>query len=371
MAAIQHPYDAAPEHRSAPAFVAGSGGRVRANGEGVPGLTTRVLRAPLTVKLLGANLLIAVAAIVVAVAAESRLGPHPDLLWLLGATLAVALVANVLLVSIALRPLRSLIESAERVRGGALDTRWSSSRVADRDLLRLGTTLNGLLDELVAERARLRELAAEVISAGDRERERIARELHDSTAQRVAALVLHLGAVLNDGSNERLRGRLTPAKQLADEVLEELRTMAHVMHPRVLHDLGLPHALNMLARETSTAASAVETDVELPPARLPIAVESVLYRVAQEAVSNALRHGEAGRVRVTLRSDRAGATLVVEDDGKGFRMEGPGRAQEGVGLFTMRERVALVDGAFEITSQPGAGTRVRATVPLGRTDRAA
>lgn len=372
MASIQHPLDAAPAHAVASARVAGAGGRVRGV-EPAAGarLLSGILRAPLALKLLGANGLIALAAILVAVPIERRGGAQPPLLWLLCGALGLALLANVALVSIALRPLRALIDAAEQVRGGALATRWSASRIADRDLVRLGTTLNGLLDELATERARLRELAAEVISAGDRERERLARELHDSTAQRVAALVLHLGAVLNDGSSERLRGRLAPAKQLADEVLDELRTLAHVMHPRALHDLGLPHALNTLARETSSVATPVETDVELPPARLPIAVESVLYRVAQEAVSNALRHGAPTRVRVTLRVDGATATLVVEDDGRGFATEGPTRARDGVGLFTMRERVGLVEGALEITSRPGAGTRVRAAVPLGRTDRAA
>jgi signal transduction histidine kinase len=329
-------------------------------------LATRVLRTPLTVKLLGANLLIAAAALGAALTIERRDGAHPELLWLLAGALAVALVGNVMLVTVALRPLRTLIDAAERVRAGELETRVSPSRVADRELVRLGSTMNSLLDELGAERERLRELAAEVISAGDTERERIARELHDSTAQRVAALVLHLGAVLNDGANERLRERLAPAKQLADDVLEELRTLAHVMHPRVLHDLGLPHALDALARETTTAGCVVEADVEAPLSRLPIEVESVFYRVAQEAVSNALRHGQPTTVRVLLRRSPAATTLIVEDDGRGFDSTAPQREREHLGMFTMRERVALVDGSLEITSAPGEGTLVRASVPLRR-----
>ena len=329
-------------------------------------LAARVLRAPLAIKLLGANLLIAAAALATALSFESGDGSHPELFWVLAAALAVAVVGNIVLVTIALRPVRSLIDAAERVRAGELETRVTPSRVADRELVRLGNTLNRLLDELGAERARLRELAAQVISAGDTERERIARELHDSTAQRVAALVLHLGAVLNDGANQHLRGRLTPAKELADEVLEELRTLAHVMHPRVLNDLGLPHALNALARETSTAGCTVEADVGPLAARLPIEVESVFYRVAQEAVSNALRHGRPTRVRMELRQEPGAVRLVVTDDGTGFDATSPARAREGLGTFTMRERVALVDGSLEITSRPGAGTRVQARVPLRR-----
>ena len=370
MAAINHSIetvrrDAPDGHPAVPV----AGGPLRAHRRPravVNRVAARVLRTPLTVKLLGANLLIAAAALGVAIGIERRDGSHPGLVWVLVAALALALVANLVLVKVALRPLRALIEAAEGVRAGALETRVAPSRVADRDLLRLGRTMNSLLDELGAERARLRELAAEVISAADTERERIARELHDSTAQRVAALVLHLGAVLNDGANERLRARLAPAKELADEVLEELRTLAHVMHPRVLHDLGLPHALNALARETTTAGCTVDADVETPLTRLPIEVESVFYRVAQEAVSNALRHGRPTQVRVLLRRAPGATVLIVEDDGRGFDTSAPPREREHLGMFTMRERVALVHGTLEITSRPGEGTRVRATVPLRR-----
>lgn len=369
MTALPRSFDASPDDvREAPALVAGAPvARVPRHRPGpARRLMIRVLRAPLTVKLLGANLLIAAAALATAATIESGDGAHPELFWLLAGSLAVALVGNVVLVTIALRPVRSLIEAAERVRAGELDTRVPGSRVADRDLVRLGNTLNSLLDELGAERARLRELAAEVISAGDTERERIARELHDSTAQRVAALVLHMGAVMNDGANQHLRGRLAPAKELADEVLEELRTLAHVMHPRVLNDLGLSHALNALARETSTTACLVEADVEPLPSRLPIEVESVFYRVAQEAVSNALRHGRPSHVRIELRREPGATRLVVTDDGRGFDTTSPARAREGLGTFTMRERVALVDGSLEISSRPGAGTRVQARVPHRR-----
>jgi signal transduction histidine kinase len=369
VAVLPRSYDTAPRDAAGvSALVAGAPappvGRRRPGFAGR--LLMRVLRAPLTIKLLGANLLIAAAALATALSIESRDGAHPELFWVLAGALALAIVGNVVLVTIALRPVRSLIEAAERVRAGELDTRVQPSRVADRELVRLGNTLNSLLDELGAERARLRELAAEVISAGDTERERIARELHDSTAQRVAALVLHLGAVLNDGSNQHLRGRLMPAKELADEVLEELRTLAHVMHPRVLNDLGLPHALNALARETTTAGCVVETDLDPLPSRLPIEVESVFYRVAQEAVSNALRHGRPAHVRIELRPEPGSVRLTVTDDGRGFDAAAPARDREGLGTFTMRERVALVDGSLEISSRPGAGTRVQARVPLRR-----
>ena len=375
MAIIQQPIDAAPPAAAAEAPRLTTRARradsrhatARGALAGIAVVKTifmAALRTPLGVKLLGANLLIAAAALGAAITIERRDGAHPQLIWILAIALGLALVGNVLLVTVALRPLRALIDAAERVREGALETRVAQSRVADRDLARLGRTMNSLLDELGAERARLRELAAEVISAADTERERIARELHDSTAQRVAALVLHLGAALNDGADERLRERLAPAKQLADDVLEELHTIAHVMHPRVLHDLGLPNALVTLARETSTAAASVEADIEAPASRLPIEVESVFYRVAQEAVSNALRHGRPTHVNVALRQTATDTELTVEDDGRGFDTAIARRGGRHLGLFTMRERVGLVDGSLEIASVPGEGTRVRARVPL-------
>jgi signal transduction histidine kinase len=365
MAAIHRPVPTLPDEPIVDLAPTGrAGGRVRpSQAVGVSGLLTRVLRIPLALKLLGANMLIAAAALMAAYAMQRDGATHPQLLGILAGALALAIVGNVVLVTVALRPVRALIEVAERVRAGAFEARVAPSRVADRSLARLGYTLNSLLDELVAERARLRELAADVISAADTERARIARELHDSTAQRVAALVLHLGAALNGVDDARLRARLAPAKELADEVLEELRTLAHVMHPRVLHELGLPHALNALARETSTPGCPVESDVEAPATRPPIEVESVFYRVAQEAVSNALRHGRPTRVRIELRSTPRAMTLDVVDDGRGFDTTVPPRDREHLGLFTMRERVALVDGALEIVSRPGMGTRVRVAVP--------
>lgn len=326
----------------------------------------RVLRVPLAFKLLGANALIAMVGIAAVLLVAQG---HPNggrVMVIYSAALLVAVAVNVALVTTALVPIDNLTEVAERVRAGELDVRVSASPLADRDLARLGMTVNGLLDELGAERLRLRELASQVIEAGDHERARIARELHDGVAQWVAALVLHLGAVMNDPRNAPVKARLEPAKQIADQVLEELRTLAHVMHPRALTDLGLAAALEGLARDTSVPGMTVEASAPTCTDRLPIEIESVLYRVAQEAVANALRHGRAPHVRVALAVEPAQATLEVSDDGRGFDVAARARQHDGIGLFTMRERLSLVNGTFDITSRPGAGTRVRATVPLRR-----
>lgn len=333
-------------------------------GRAAHGLWERILRVPLAGKILGANVLIAAAALVATFAAGGGHADDKRLIFIIFSALGFALGVNVLLVMAALRPLRALAEAAEAVRRGDASARVAHSRLADRDFVRVGGTFNRLLDELQAERERLRELAGEVIEAGDRERELLARELHDSSAQRVAAAAMHLGAVINDGSNERVRGRLEPAKHLMDEVLEELRSLAHLMHPRVLDDLGLPPALRTLAREFSRPGIEIDVDSDAPPQRLPREVESMLYRVAQEAVSNAVRHGHAERIEVMLHVTLRAAELVVTDDGCGFDVAAQERKNDGIGLFSMHKRMTLVDGKLEITSREGAGTRVRATVPL-------
>jgi signal transduction histidine kinase len=148
------------------------------------------------------------------------------------------------------------------------------------------------------------------------------------------------------------------------ETLSEVRTLSHNVHPRVLDDLGLASALDSLARRTRDGtgmAVNLATDVR---AIVPQTVASVLYRVAQEAIRNAVRHSGASEVQVTLRVDEGSASLDVRDDGTGFEVAAAESSANGMGLFLMRERVALVDGQFEVDGHAGPGTRVRATVPL-------
>ena len=333
-------------------------------------LVGHVLRVPLLGKLLGANALVAGVAVAVA-ARVLHDTPSGERLLVVGlAALAVAVAVNIALVAAALRPLRAITDTAARVRAGDFNARVVPSRLADRNLVRLGDTLNGLLDEIAGERARLRELAAEAIEAGDRERRRLAHELHDSTAQRVAAMVLHLGAALQGDVDPRLRQRLEPARALGDEVVEELRSIAHLMYPRVLEDIGLGAALRTLAREMAPpgVAITVDGDVDGSPrgGRLPRELESMLYRVAQEAVGNALRHGRARTISLALIVDDSVASLEIVDDGRGFDPDLRLRSVDGIGIFSMRKRMTHVHGSLDITSRPGRGTRVRAAVPLER-----
>ncbi len=325
-----------------------------------------LLRAPLVAKLAGANAVIVLAA---AGAAISEHAKHPGAASMLVpgfAALLVALVVNVVLVHYALRPLEALERTAERVWRGDLRARVPGSPLADRDMARVGRTINHLLDALDDDRARMRRLAAQVISAQDGERSRIARELHDSTAQTLAGLMFQLSAAARDASPSE-RERLTTLRDMATGALEEVRTLSHAVYPRVLDDLGLRAALEWLARRTRERGAIdvdVVSDVKAP---VPSAAASVLYGVAQEALRNAERHAGAGAVRVQLREDARSATIVIEDDGCGFDVAEAESRRPGMGLFTMRERVALVEGRLAIESTPGEGTRVTAVVPLATT----
>jgi signal transduction histidine kinase len=247
-----------------------------------------------------------------------------------------------------------------------MEARVAPSILADRDMERVGITLNTLLDRLTEDRARLRRLAAQVISAQDEERARVARELHDSTAQILAAVMLQLGAAARESTTGSLDQRIATLRELAAEALEEVRSMAHTMHPRILDDLGLAAALEWLARQTGTQDESLDVRVvaDAGTSTIPAPLASVLYRVAQEALRNVVRHAGATQATLRLRTDGGAAVLEVTDDGQGFDVRSAEERRPGMGLFSMRERVALVNGRLVVNSGPGRGTSVMARVPL-------
>jgi len=327
--------------------------------EARPGWARQLMTVPLLQKLVVADLLINVCAFVLVQRAPTHQAAEITV-----AALLATLVLNAALVVWALRPLRKLEETAVRVTHGDLDARVANGPLADRNIVRIGTALNELLDAVTADRRRLRQLAAQVISAGDEERAHIARELHDSTAQSLSALEFMLTASLRDAAAAPVHDRLRLMHDVTTEALAEVRALSHNVHPRVLDDLGLAAALEFLARrtrETTEARVHVTSDVRAP---VPPSVASVVYRVAQEAVRNAVRHGAPGDVHLTVVSDAGRVTLEVADDGRGFDVDETRRRRSGIGLFTMEERVALVDGTLDVASRPGGGSRVRAEIPI-------
>ncbi|HEY5085826.1 MAG TPA: sensor histidine kinase [Gemmatimonadaceae bacterium] len=345
----------------------------------VPRWLERLLRIPLPVKLVGANLLLLVAAAATALIVRHReLSTTPVLAVVIVAFLA-ALLLNTGLVILAVHPLRVLEKTVDTIWHGDLAARVPTSLLADRHVTRVARMFNILLDGLVSDRARTRRLATELINAADKERAAISRELHDSAAQSLAALVMQLSVGVQSADNaprEVLKERIEAARVLAINTLEEIRLLAHTMHPRVLDDLGLVAALRRLARDTtdhlanypnSAEDAGVTVDVvakEGSDEAIPAPAMSVLYRVAQEAVQNARRHASPKRVEIRLQTDADTATIEIVDDGCGFDTQATQGEQAGIGLFTMRERVALLDGEFHIISRSGGGTSISASVPL-------
>jgi signal transduction histidine kinase len=296
---------------------------------------------------------------------------HPELWLVLLIALGLGLAVNAFLVFVALRPLNDLELTARRVWQGELDARVPASVVADAGIQRVGNTINILLDGLNADRTRLRTLANQVIQAGDRERASLARELHDSTAQTLAALLMELSVLAGENMDPRLEQRITRVRSIVTDVLDEVRMLAHTVHPRVLDDLGLVAALQLLARESVERGTAQVTyNGPDKVDAIDAACASALYRIAQEAVGNAMRHAQAKSISVTLNVHGGEAELEITDNGVGFLPDDVERRRPGMGLFTMRERAALVGGHLTLTTGAGKGTRVIARVPFGPTAHA-
>ncbi len=316
------------------------------------------LRIPLAIKLSGANLFV-VATLYGAWLLAGGVG-HAGVVTLVG----VCLVIHFGLVLVALRPIRDVEAVARQAWRGDYGVSVEA-RSVDGGPLRVESMFNTLFSTLVADRARARALATEVIAAGDRERSAIARQLHDTTAQHLAALLYQLSSVARDVPDARLAARMRDVRDAAENILEEVRRLSDVVHPTVLEDLGLEAALQKLARDTSLG-TAIDFDVavDLASQRLPRGLESTLFRVAQEAVQNATRHGAPNRVRIALRRVAPSAVLEVHDDGRGFSLADVTQGPLLAGLRSMRERLALVDGSLEIDTAVGNGTTVCAAVPL-------
>lgn len=352
-----------PAHAPGPQLVRGHGASRRAAPQWLAGF----LSVPLLWKIVGANTLVVLGA-----AGAIQLlhaAPATGAVGILWVALAAMLVINTGLVWLALRPLAQLEEAAGRVWRGDFTARVAPSATADRDMARVGNILNLLLDGLTGDRSRMRLLASQIISAQDAERSRIARELHDGVAQTLAAAKLQIQALVHDelSMDKAMLQRLDTLRDLVTDALEELRSLSHSIYPRVLDDLGLVAALEWLSRQTREATAVdvrVESDLVAP---VPPSVAAVLYRVAQEGLRNAVVHARAGTIVLRVEADAQHASLEVMDDGIGFDLREAESRRPGMGLFAMRERMALAGGSVDIHSVVGRGTRVTATVPLTST----
>lgn len=224
--------------------------------------------------------------------------------------------------------------------------------------------------DLQKSEATQRELLQKVITAQEEERRRIARELHDETTQALAALSVGLETALQApaATPEDVQARLRPMKTLASHVLHELQRMIQDLRPSLLDDLGLVSALDWYveARLNGNGTS-VSWEITGPEQRLPTHVETTLFRIAQEAISNVAQHAGAEHLRVSLEYLDDKVVLEVEDDGCGFDTDEasfrpPGAG--GYGLLGIRERVNLLHGRLAVESEPSGGTRIWVEIPM-------
>jgi two-component system sensor histidine kinase UhpB len=217
----------------------------------------------------------------------------------------------------------------------------------------------------LTERKRLRGFGVAALNAAEEERRRIARELHDETAQALAAVLLNLTVLqrrLGDdpATNDVavLRGRVT-------EIVEGVRRIARGLRPPELEDVGLAAALRSFVRERFEPGQ-VEIDLDGSEARLSLEHGLVVYRIAQEALTNVARHAHASRVQLRMResADHSEVVLEVEDDGVGVDLEKPVEPGGGLGFIGMEERAQIAGGRLEFETRPGEGTKVRVWIPV-------
>jgi signal transduction histidine kinase len=208
-----------------------------------------------------------------------------------------------------------------------------------------------------------RDSLRRVVDGQELERRRLARELHDETGQALTSILLGLKRVEEAKTREDSRAAAGELREEIVKTLQSVRRLAVELRPKALDDFGLVPALERLA-EAFRDSSGIEIDVEanLDDSRLPAEVETALYRIAQEALTNVAKHAGAGHVSVVVTRRHGSVTVVVEDDGRGFGATGGDSG--GLGLVGMKERVGLLGGRLAIESTEGAGTTIVAEVPL-------
>ncbi|MEV0705412.1 sensor histidine kinase [Saccharopolyspora sp. NPDC050389] len=272
---------------------------------------------------------------------------------ILAAGLAAMLVVNAIMLRIGLAPLQRLarvMTTIDPLRPGSRPAVTGHGEIAD-----LIATFNTMLDRLEDERATSSGVA---LSAQEAERHRIAQELHDEVGQTLTAVLLELKRVADQAPGP-VATALHQVQETTRGSLDEIRRIARRLRPGVLEELGLASALKALTTEVpphTGLTARCHLDNDLPD--LAGAAELVLYRVAQESLTNTVRHAHATRLDVALTRSPTGVELSIRDNGRG-----PGNAPEGAGIRGMRERALLIGAELTLGPGSGGGTEVRLRVP--------
>jgi len=274
--------------------------------------------------------------------------------------LAATLAGRLLVLGRRFAPLERLIEDMEKVdlsRPGPTLPRSIDGIGETEEVERLELAFLRMMQRLEAERRRAGSAA---LAAQEEERARIARDLHDEVNQSLTGLLLRLEAARESAPPE-LEAQLAETKALANQAMRELLSLARQLRPTALDDLGLAAATAGQVEQLSGGEIEAELAADGDFSDLDGDAQLVVYRVAQEALSNAARHSGAKHVTVGLRRRAdTGVELEVADDGRGFAFD---ESEGGLGIAGMRERALLIGGELTIESRPGRGTKVHLTVP--------
>ncbi|MDP3062299.1 MAG: cache domain-containing protein [Chloroflexota bacterium] len=307
----------------------------------------------------------------------------------------VAFVLFALLLSVGIarsvvRPVKLLRASAGRIAAGNLeepippmggDELGELGQSLETMRLRLSESLEAIqrwnreLEAKVKDRTRELETAEaaradllkRLIYAQEEERKRIARELHDETSQNMARMTMSLDRAVQARDAGSRRTHLAEARELLLKTLEGVHRIIYDLRPSILDDLGLMPALQWYAEQRlSSQGVNVTWEVNARDTRLPTLVETALFRIVQEALTNVAKHARAENVIVSMDLGAEAVTIEVEDDGVGFdpALAPVGQETQGLGIRGMKERVAILGGQFELRSQPGGGAQLRIWIPL-------
>ncbi len=265
------------------------------------------------------------------------------------------------------RPIRELVSLTRQVKDGDYGAR--AHVIAADEIGELATAFNTMAESLGKKESVRQELMRQVIGVAEDERKRVARELHDQTGQALASLIAGLGALEAADGSPGFRDRLAELRRLAEQTLGDVHDLSLRLRPSAIDDFGLIVALQRHC-ETVVNRFAVAVDCQAIGwdglVRLPAEVEVAIYRIVQEAISNAVRHGEARSIHVLLQRRSAGLLVVVEDNGRGFdATDWRARCFEGghLGLLGIEERAALMGGTLRVESHPSSGTSLFVEIP--------
>ncbi len=292
----------------------------------------------------------------------------------IGWLLSVAL--NFVLLQVAFHPLMHLGKVMNRVQAGERSLRAPISGL-DPQADQLAQTFNVMLEALDDAS---RQRAGQIINAQEQERKRIARELHDETSQVLTSLLISLAVLEESITTHEARDRIADTRTLAHQTLRAIRNLSIDLRPSALDDLGLLPALRWYIKEYQQKCS-IEVEFQATgfKERLPAEIETALYRIVQESLTNTVRHANARKVCITLKEEVDGVYATISDDGCGFDtqalqktsvqergagLESGSGLGRGLGLIGMQERAVLLDGSLEITSRPGQGTTVEVRIPI-------